>query len=138
MIMKHPISKSVQVETIPDELKLRDQWVAWRYEQRNGRPTKVPYRTDTLTSASTSDPTTWGGYDSALNALDSKDVDGIGFVFTADDPFVGVDLDNCLDTQQQLKPWARTIVEGLDSYAEISPSGTGVKLILGGKQNTKR
>jgi len=136
--MKHPISKSVQVETIPNELKLCNQWVAWRYEQRNGRPTKVPYRVDTLTSASTSDSTTWGEYETALNALDSKDVDGIGFVFTTDDPFVGVDLDNCLDTQQQLKPWAQTIVEGLDSYAEISPSGTGVKLILAGKKNTNR
>ena len=69
--MKYSVSKSVQVESIPDELKLRDQWVAWRYEQRNGRPTKVPYRVDTLTSASTSDSTTWGTYDAALEAFDS-------------------------------------------------------------------
>lgn len=136
--MKHSTTTSVQVETIPVELKLRDQWVAWRYEQRNGKPTKVPYRVDTLTSASTSDSTTWGAYDAALEAFESKNVDGIGFVFTSDDPFVGVDLDNCLDAKHQLKPWARAIVEGLHSYAEISPSGSGVKLILAGKKNSNR
>ncbi|MBV08677.1 hypothetical protein [Rubinisphaera sp.] len=63
---------------------------------------------------------------------DSKsDLAGIGFVFTDDDPFVGVDLDHCLEPETgNLLPWVSEIVDLLDSYTEISPSGTGVKIIL--------
>lgn len=28
---------------VPDDLTELDQWVLWRYEERNGRATKVPY-----------------------------------------------------------------------------------------------
>ena len=60
-----------------------------------------------------------------------KDYDGIGFVFTVEDPFCGVDLDGCLDPETgEVEPWALKIVEQLDSYTEISPSGTGLHVLV--------
>jgi primase-polymerase (primpol)-like protein len=60
--------------------------------------------------------------------------DGIGFVFTADDPFVGVDLDDCRDPDtKEIEAWADEIVAELSSYTEVSPSGTGFKVFLRGR-----
>ena len=59
---------------------------------------------------------------------------GIGFVFTPEDDLCGVDLDGCLDQQtREMEPWAREIVEELNSYTEISPSGTGVHVLVRAK-----
>jgi hypothetical protein len=56
---------------------------------------------------------------------------GIGFVFTADDPFCGVDLDRCRDAVTgEVEEWAREIIRELDSYTEMSPSGTGVHILV--------
>jgi|LSQX01.1.fsa_nt_gb primase-polymerase (primpol)-like protein len=46
-------------------------------------------------------------------------------------PFIGVDLDKCRDRETGiLSAWAQSVVNELDSYTEVSPSGTGVKCIL--------
>src|SRR4051812_18375684 len=47
------------VDSIPDELKDRPHWVAWRYEQRENRSTKVPLDVHTGRRASSTDPATW-------------------------------------------------------------------------------
>jgi putative DNA primase/helicase len=106
------------------------QWVVWREEQRNGdKPTKIPY-TIGGRHASTKDPDTWTTYNAARQA---KGFDGVGFVFTAADPYVGLDLDGCLDNQGELKPWARPIVKRFrGTYAEFSPSGRGLHIICKG------
>lgn len=58
---------------------------------------------------------------------------GVGFVFSPDDPYIGVDLDGCRDPiTGALQPWAAEIVDALDSYAEHSPTRTGVHLIVRG------
>jgi putative DNA primase/helicase len=43
------------VENIPEELTERPQWVCWRYEERGGKLTKVPYVPETGGRASTTD-----------------------------------------------------------------------------------
>ena len=54
---------------------------------------------------------------------------GLGFVFASDDPLCGIDLDDCLDAEGNLKPWAAGIVERFsDTYMEISPSSRGLKI----------
>ncbi|MBA2715246.1 MAG: AAA family ATPase, partial [Rubrobacteraceae bacterium] len=56
---------------------------------------------------------------------------GIGFVFTPEDDLCGVDLDGCLDPETgEIESWASTIIEELGSYTEISPSGTGVHVLV--------
>src|SRR5207253_7477755 len=57
-----------------------------------------------------------------------------GYVFSSDDPFGGIDLDNCrLIETGEITDWACKFISLLNSYAEISPSGTGIKVIVRGK-----
>jgi hypothetical protein len=118
-----------------DSLTALDQWIVWRFEQRNDKPTKVPYQINGSRASST-DPRTWCSWDGALKA--SQDNPrcwcGVGFVFSATDPFFGIDLDQCLDTDGKLKPWAQPIMARfLDTYAEISPRGQGIKIWANGR-----
>src|SRR5215212_3126125 len=107
------------------------QWVCWRSEERDGKLTKIPYSPLTGRRASSTDPESWGGYPEAVRACRERGYDGIGFTFTKDDPFCGVDIDRCLNAATgEIEPWAREIIEELDSYTEISPSGTGVHVLL--------
>src|SRR5215472_1055215 len=121
---------------VPDSLAELDQWIVWRYERHGGKPTKVPYQFNGNRANST-DPKTWCSFADALKTWQHDDptrFSGIGFVFSPDDPFFGIDLDDCLDADGRLKPWAQPIMERLsDSYAEISPSGSGIKIWAKGK-----
>ena len=111
---------------VPAELKALRQWVAWREEQRDGKPTKIPYQVNRR-KAQPNNPQTWTDYQTVCDHRD--DFSGIGFVFSADDSYCGIDLDDCLDAQGKLKAWAKPIVDRLKSvgYGERSPSGHGIK-----------
>jgi hypothetical protein len=118
---------------VPDSLAELDQWIVWRYEKHDdGKPRKVPYQINGNLASST-DPKTWRSFDEALRTWqqDPRRWSGIGFVFSADDPFCGIDLDNCLEDTDDLaiKPWARSIIETFsDCYIEISPGGHGLHI----------
>lgn len=106
---------------IPGELKKRKQWVNWRSIERSGKATKVPFQPDGR-PAKSSDPRTWSTFESLADGL-------IGFVFAQDDPYIGIDLDGCRNPETgKLDEWAREIVLRFGSYAEVSPSETGVKI----------
>jgi putative DNA primase/helicase len=123
-----------ETAVIPAELRARPQWVAWKAEVRDGKPTKVPYDPRTGAKAATDDPRTWASFDVAVRALEIGRYDGVGYVFAADDPYVGVDLDKCRDPETgAVEPWALEIVRRLNSYVEISPSGRGLHIIVRGK-----
>ena len=79
---------------VPQELKALRQWVLWREKQRDGKPTKIPYQVSGV-KAKTDTPETWTDYQSAIEHRDR--FSGVGFVFSEDDPYCGIDLDNCLD-----------------------------------------
>lgn len=140
-----PIPLRLEPDGIPLELRRYDHWVAWRYELvagKNGlkRWTKVPTIAQCWRdpkpggNAKSTDPLTWTNYDRAIfYHFEHPGSDGISFVFSRDDPFCGVDLDDAIDSiTGRLQDWARPIVADLDSYTEISPSGTGVKIFLEG------
>lgn len=117
----------------PDGLVHRDQWVGWRTQERDGKQTKVPVNPATGRFASATDPETWTDFKTAREHATTKDI-GIGFVFTEDDPIVGVDLDDCRDPDDGiLENWAHDIVTRLDSFTEVSPSGTGVHVLVEGE-----
>ena len=112
---------------VPAELKARRQWVCWRKETtRDGKPTKIPYQVNRRT-AQTNQADTWTDYQTVCDHLDN--FSGIGFVFSEDDPYCGIDLDHCLDAQGKLKDWAKPIVDRIKGvgYGERSPSGNGIK-----------
>jgi primase-polymerase (primpol)-like protein len=120
--------------TIPEILCEREQWVCWKKTQRDGNTTKIPVTPGGGGFASSTDPETWAGFEIALEYAQTGNADGVGFVFTDDDPIVGVDLDDCRDPETgEVDSEAQDIIERLDSYTEISPSGTGYHVLIEGE-----
>lgn len=126
---RNPSRPSLQIAAEP-------QWVAWRLtppKKPGAKPGKVPINPHTGRKASTTDPATWGTFEQARARAASDDLAGVGFVFRAEGGLAGVDLDGCRDPATgQLEPWAADIVRRLDSYAEASPTGTGVHILARG------
>ena len=115
----------MNIVSIPAELRERPQWVVWRLEHRDGKPTKVPYRADGSGRASSTDATTWASFEAALAAAEALAAEGVGYVFSTDDPFVGIDLDDGLSETERAE-----ILRELDSYTETSFSGNGAHIIV--------
>jgi len=138
----------VSFDAIDGHLKAYDQWVLWECRQIGGRLTKIPMQaTRPLANASTSDSKTWCSFRKAEVALcqlnrklddrtceiGAPNLYGIGFVLTASDPFVGIDIDSAFDPKTK-KPWnwAQRWIDGLNSYTEVSPSGDGLRAFVTG------
>ena len=121
-------------ENIPAELRRRRQWVVWKLEGREDDLTKVPYTPNTGRKAKSNDLMSWGTFEEAVEALHKGRYSGLGFVFCSGDPYTGIDLDNVRDLETgALERWAAEIVEAAAAYAEISPSGRGIHLIVRGR-----
>lgn len=120
---------------VPAVLKAEAQWICWRTESRDGTPTKVPIDPHTGAYASVTNAATWSDYATARAYYrETSDVDGVGFVFTADDPYAGVDLDACRNPATgDIDDWVVEILRRLDSYTERSPSGTGFHVYVVGE-----
>ncbi|MDL5143119.1 phage/plasmid primase, P4 family [Bacillus atrophaeus] len=118
-------------KNIPQELKNAPQWILWRSEERNGKKTKVPYQIDG-NMAQSSNKRTWSTFTTILKFFNQQEYDGIGFMFSKDDPFIGIDIDHCVEAGV-LSPFAQEIVDTIGSYTEYSPSGEGVHIIAKGK-----
>jgi putative DNA primase/helicase len=124
---------TLAVATLPDELKALRQWVVWRYEARPGKdkPAKRPYSPGRGRPARTDASATWGTWLQALARYQHGGWQGLGFVFSAEDPYCGIDLDGCRDPETgEIATWAQQIVAALASYTEISPSGRGLHVLV--------
>ena len=119
---------------VPSAFVAVDQWICWREEERDGKPTKIPVTPGTGGFASSTDHETWTDFETALEYAENDEADGLGFVFSEDGPFVGGDLDDCRDPEtKSIDEDARDIVNRLDSSTEISPSGTGFHVLIEGE-----
>ena len=126
-----PAVLAVNVEGLPRDLRPYAQWVCWDWRLRDGTWAKVPRDPKAGRNAAADDPATWGTFAQAIARYRRDRLAGLGFVFTAADPFAGVDLDDCYDpAARALAPEAARIVAELDSYTEVSPRGHGVKVIV--------
>jgi putative DNA primase/helicase len=121
----------ISPEALPLELRDFPAFLLWKWEERNGKLTKVPY-SPTGERGSHSDARTWTMFETA-NA--TPGYDGIGFVFSTGDPYFGLDLDSAFSEDGTLKPWAAEIVQIFTgkAYIEYSPSGKGLHIIGKGK-----
>jgi len=102
-------------------------------EHRSGepKPTKIPYSPLTGEKAKANDPSTWTDYETCVAAVEQGAYAGIGFEFAT--PYVGVDLDHCRDAATgEIDEWAADIIAHLHSFTEVSPSGTGIHIIIRG------
>ena len=124
---------------VPAELENIAQWVCWRYAVVNGKTTKIPVNPRTGGNAATNTPSTWADLETALTYYDRNPayVSGVGLVVAGTD-LVGVDLDHCIGDDKSIAPWALAIVRSLDSYTEVSPSGTGLRVFGFGSKPGRR
>jgi primase-polymerase (primpol)-like protein len=113
-------------ECVPPSLRLGRVWVGCDSN-------KAPKVADSCAgpiprAASSTDPKTWRHHETALEAYGAGLVCGVGRVIRAEESLVGIDLDNCRDPESgTLSVWASFLLERLNTYSEVSPSGRGVK-----------
>ena len=113
-----------------------DQWVAWDYVWKTEKQKydKPPLNARTGSFARHSDPATWSTYEARLQEQKPTTFPDVGFVLGPDDGLTGLDLDDCRnDATGVLAPWAAEIVALAETYAEVSPSGQGIRLFALGK-----
>jgi hypothetical protein len=118
-------------DRVPQELRDVRQWHCWRMgKNKDGEDVKYPMQVNG-TSAKSNDASTWTDFETAESA--SQFYSGLAFEIT--DPWTGVDLDDCID-EQGIKPWCVEILFRFDGigFAEVSPSGTGIKILTRGRK----
>jgi len=120
-------------DNIPHEMRLFKQFVVWRYEDLDSKkPTKVPYSATTGRHANVNVPETWCSFDQAVHSVTTSHwYNGIGFVLTDNDPFAFIDLDDSNGDQTIIERQTK-IFQQFDSFAEKSPSGKGLHIIVKG------
>jgi primase-polymerase (primpol)-like protein len=128
-----PIRFAVAPDGIPDELKQLDQWLVWEPALHDGR-TYYSLQSDTLRTFNNA------------RSLRNHGWPGIGFVLTGNDPFCMIALLKCVKVpadltlpgeftyrRWEIEPWARSIINGMASYAEVIPNGTGLTILIKGR-----
>jgi putative DNA primase/helicase len=126
-----PVPLPVSPTLIPEALRALPQWVTWRYTWKPDQQKwdKPPRRATTGKPASSTNPKTWSPFETALQAYHQRDLDGIGLAVIEANSLVGIDLDHCRNADDgEIEPWAVAIVQQLQTYSEVSPSGTGLRL----------
>lgn len=130
---KKPAVLPLNPAGIPATLKALARWVGWRLKFRSdgkggGRWDKPPVSAHTGNIADCTDPANQGTPGQAWQWVKKKKADGVGFVLG--DGFFGMDLDDCRDPDTgELTPFAKWVLARFRSYTEVSPSGTGLKII---------
>jgi primase-polymerase (primpol)-like protein len=137
--MKEHLSTFQYAETLEQQFErgvlseLTDypNFVLWKAVPVQGKIKKIPLSPVSHTPASVTNPETWGTLEQALKSLKSGKGNGIGFVFSDDDPFTGIDIDSCI-VANKLTPQASELVTDFWSYTELSPSHTGLHILVQG------
>ena len=119
-------------ENIPDELKREKRWCLYKIIQRDGKNTKLPLMPNGK-PAKSNDKTTWNSYEDCIAALNRNIGDGLGFMLG--DGYIGIDIDKVSDDifvysmDYRAKSMTADFLRGISTYAEISPSKTGLHFI---------
>lgn len=120
-----------------EELSPHRHWLLYRKEpvtkgRNKGKITKVPYQLNGR-KGSPANFKSWTTYDKAYAAVEAGRFDGIGYALTADEGYICIDLDHCVNPETgEIDPWAMDILdivqEAGGTYSESSPSKTGIHL----------
>jgi putative DNA primase/helicase len=125
---RKPAVLPVQADRVPLALRDVPRWVLWRYQWAGEKWAKMPInqlgrRIDVHQAENQR------AFRTVLEQHRTGCGDGVGFVITAGDGFIGIDLDDCFEENRQLQPWAQEIIRRAGTYAEVSPSGRGIRII---------
>jgi hypothetical protein len=129
----------VSLQNIPNELRVRNNFVVWRNEIRDGEKTKVPYDAKSNGNhirAKSNDPATWASFEEAARVADilsGNDYDGVG-IMLGGSGLIGIDFDGVVDDGVP-EPYVLNIISQIGTpYCEITPSGTGLRVFIKGTQ----
>lgn len=123
-------------EPIPEELKKEKRWCLYRIIPRDGKNTKLPIMPNSK-PAKSNDKTTWNSYEDCIAALNRNIGDGLGFMLG--DGYIGIDIDKVSDDimaysmDYHARSMTADFLRGISTYAELSPSKTGLHFIGKGK-----
>ena len=119
-------------EDIPYELKKEERWCLYKIIQRDGKNTKLPLKPNGKPAIS-NDKTTWFSYEACIAALNRNIGDGLGFMLG--DGYIGIDIDKVSDDIMEYSmdyhanSMTADFLREISTYAEISPSKTGLHFI---------
>ena len=130
MVSKRDLVNRIK-SNFPRDLLSLAQWVCWRIESRDDKPTKVPYSVNGQRAAS-DNPATWASFDAACKAFLNGNYNGVGFMFSEHDPYIGIDFDKCIQPDGTIDQAKLKHFFALNSYTERSQSGTGAHIIVKG------
>lgn len=112
------------LDNIPDKLKQEGLWCVWKRENKGG---KIPHNPRTGRHAKSNDPATFSDFQTAYKAYEAGDYNGLGIgIF---DGIGAIDIDHCIDNNV-FSEMATDIINRMESYTEISPSGNGIRIIF--------
>lgn len=118
--------------SLPNELKTNGLWCVWRLTEKG----KIPFDVLTGQYAKSNNPSTFHSYQQALKVVsdyytfdeNGKMIGGLGLgIFNG---YSAIDIDNCRDENGTISEVAQEIIDYMQSYTEISPSGKGIRIIF--------
>lgn len=116
----------IEVKNLPPALLKNGYFCCWRYEDRDGRRTKVPYNPRTGGRAQSTNPDTFAPLDTALGVLGQYDGMGVGIFGNVG----AIDIDHCIADNGELSPLAFDVMNIVQGYTEYSPSGHGLRILF--------
>ena len=118
----------MRIDNLPAQLRDTGLFCFWKYEERNGKKTKVPYNPRTGGKAQSTNPDTFTPLAAALAAPDRSRYDGLGVgVFGA---LGAIDIDHCISDAGELSALALDVLKTMEAYTEKSPSGHGLRILF--------
>jgi hypothetical protein len=130
-----PSLRAFNGDKIPQFLKDQKRWAPWKavWKEKKQKYDKIPCYPSGL-GLSTAKPERWMTYADAFKALEAKpdQFAGLGYVMTGSHGVIGTDLDHCI-VDNKIEPWAQSIIDSMASYTELSPSGTGLRILSLGR-----
>ena len=118
----------IDTDTLPAKLLETGLFCCWRYEDRDGKRTKVPYNPKTSGRAQSTNPQTFSALPVALGAMKRGSYDGIGVgIFGT---LGAIDIDHCLSDSGELSELAADVMNTMQGYTEYSPSGKGLRILF--------
>ncbi len=117
-----------QIENLPAALREKGLFCCWRYEERDGKRTKVPYNPRTGGGAQSTNPATFSPLAVALEAMEKGGYDGLGVgIFGT---LGAIDIDHCIEDTGDVSQTASDILNAMQAYTEYSPSGKGLRILF--------
>lgn len=119
---------------IPSLLRTLRQWVLWKAVWDGTRWRKVPYQCNGRPVNKTNSAH-WTDFSKVMTVYEKAQgkFDGIGFVLTKSDPIIAFDLDRCVDADGVINDQIKVVIKQINSYTELSPSGSGIRIFIQGR-----